>query len=117
MRYLSLFAVMAPACVYAAQPAQIYLSTAPATTNGASPLHLTAPQANAVLAHHLGVAQYERLPTNRGDRKWEQALASNAEWGNGAKMVILMECSKDGCDGPSLPLPLPVPESDRCRLL
>ena len=100
MRYTTLLALIAPLAALAAPPAQIYLSPAPATTDGGAPISLSAPQANAVLAHHLGVAQYERLPTNKGDRTWEQALGSN-EWSTGGKMVILMECSKDGCDGTS----------------
>lgn len=94
MKFFSLLA-LAPVAL-AAVPAQIYLSPAPSTAG--SHITLTAPQANAVLAHHLGVAQYERLPLTTGDKQWEEALGG-ASWGAGPKMVILLECGKEGCAG------------------
>lgn len=94
MKFLALLAVVSAAL--AAVPAQIYLSPAPSTAG--SHITLTAPQANAVLAHHLGVAQYERLPLTTGDKKWEEALGG-ASRGAGPKMVILLECGKEGCAG------------------
>ena len=95
-----------PLTLAASSPSQIYFSPNPhhSTHSQASgSISLTPPQANAVLAHHLGVAQYEHLPhSTKGDRKWEEALGSSVEdWTqrDTAKIVILMECGKEGCRG------------------
>ncbi|SCZ89535.1 BZ3500_MvSof-1268-A1-R1_Chr9g10445 [Microbotryum saponariae] len=92
--------------------AQLRLSPDPsASTRGASSssrggeaVALTAQQANAVLAHHLGVAQYERLPSsssNKGnvDDKWQAALGVGPQWTTveGQKVVIVLECGQYGC--------------------
>lgn len=89
---------------------QIYLSPSPPSiSHSQRPLSLTAPQANAILAHNLGVSQYERLPPSasnvKGGNDWKEALAtSNLGEGEGPKMIILMECPRAGCKGtvPSL---------------
>lgn len=106
MKLIALGLVL-PLTLAASSPSQIYFSPNPhhsAHSQAASgSIALTPPQANAVLAHHLGVAQYEHLPhSTKGDRKWEQALGSSAaDWTqrDTAKIVILMECGKEGCGG------------------
>lgn len=80
-----------------AAPALLFLSTA----STQSPLRLDAQQANAVLAHSLGVSQYEHLPqTTSADAGWQQALASTGDWSDhvGNKIVILLETGSEGCD-------------------
>ncbi|SGY14100.1 BQ5605_C010g06062 [Microbotryum silenes-dioicae] len=94
--------------------AQLRLSPDPsASTRGASSssgggevVALTAQQANAVLAHHLGVAQYERLPSSSSskgnvDDKWQAALGVGQPWTTveGQKVVIVLECGQYGCQG------------------
>lgn len=83
----------------AAPPAQLRLFPSPATSETHGNIALSAPQANAVLAHHLGVAQYEKLPVTNGDKRWEEALGSSGGWEQGQKVVVLLECGKEGCDG------------------
>jgi hypothetical protein len=87
-----------PLTLAVAPPAQLRLHPSP-ETHSTSPISLSAPQANAVLAHHLGVAQYEKLPLANGDRRWEEALGSSGGWEQGQKVVVLLECGKEGCDG------------------
>ncbi|SCV69767.1 BQ2448_1161 [Microbotryum intermedium] len=74
---------------------------------------LTAQQANAVLAHHLGVAQYEQFPSSSNgadDETWQQALGVGAhdaahggqqQWMTvgSQKVVVVMECGQHGCQG------------------
>ncbi len=82
-----------------AQPAQLYISSIPASVG---PTSLTAPQANAVLAHHLGVAQYESLPgpSHRGQGNWQDALGEDS-FGSKQKVVVMLECPSAGCAGRS----------------
>lgn len=84
----------------AAPPAQLRFFPSPVSSETHGNITLSAPQANAVLAHHLGVAQYEKLPLTNGDRRWEEALGSSGGWEQGQKVVVLLECGKEGCDGP-----------------
>lgn len=83
----------------AVQPAQLYISTIPRSVG---PTSLTAPQANAVLAHHLGVAQYEQLPpaSHRGEGNWQDALGEQS-FGSKQKVVVVLECPSAGCGGRS----------------
>lgn len=83
-----------------APPSQLYLSSA----HLAHPLApLSAPQANAVIAHHLGVAQFEHLPSEH-DKSWMDALAGQWTDQVGPKMVIILECGQQGCDSQSTPV-------------
>lgn len=96
-------------------PSQLYLSPPPpppsSSSSSSSPISLTAPQANAVLAHHLGVSSYIDLPlssSKQGGRDWEQALYSPPQdSSSSSKFVIVLDCPKQGCNGkyhsPTLP--------------
>ncbi|GAA6007343.1 uncharacterized protein JCM10292_005499 [Rhodotorula paludigena] len=110
-----------PALALAAAPApQLYLSPAPPRLSASSPpLALSAAQANAVLAHHLGVAHHVQLPlaSGKSGREWEKALEDASEHVAlevPARIVVVLECGKAGCDdaipadlasNPSLSLP------------
>jgi len=90
----------------ASQSAQLYISSIPAS---GGPTSLSGPQANAVIAHHLGVAQYERLPpaSRHGQGNWQDALGSEL-FGSEQKVVVILECPSVGCGGRS-----PLPQSNR----
>ncbi|KAL8286936.1 hypothetical protein RQP46_003942 [Phenoliferia psychrophenolica] len=105
---LVLHALASVSCLSASTLAQsqLFLSTSapsssPAKTPAHGPVSLSAPQANAVIAHHLGVAQFEHLPTDQSgdDVHWQDALSG--QWSDqvGPKMVVILECGKHGCDG------------------
>ncbi|GAA5909201.1 uncharacterized protein JCM6883_005803 [Sporobolomyces salmoneus] len=80
---------------------QLYLSPPLSSSSSSSsstskPLTLTAPQANAVLAHHLGVSSYVDLPLSSSreqGREWEQLLSVPPS--RSSKFVILLECPSD----------------------
>lgn len=95
-----------PALALAAAPTpQLYLSPAPPRLSASSPpLALSAAQANAVLAHHLGAAHHVQLPLASGKtgREWEKALEDAPEHVAlevPARIVVVLECGKAGCDG------------------
>jgi len=65
-------------------------------------LELDAPQTNAVLASHLGVSHHLPLPASKGKdgRQWEAAL-DDSPWAHDpahARIVVVLECPKSGCD-------------------
>ncbi|GAA5856831.1 hypothetical protein JCM9279_000843 [Rhodotorula babjevae] len=90
---------------------QLYLSPPPprlapsAPATGSSThrrLELDAPQTNAVLASHLGVSHHLPLPASKGKdgRDWEAAL-DDSPWAHDphhARIVVVLECPKSGCD-------------------
>ncbi|KAM0750893.1 hypothetical protein T439DRAFT_325942 [Meredithblackwellia eburnea MCA 4105] len=94
---VTFFSLAGPILAASSQQPLLFIHPAPASTlETHSPL--TAPQANAVLAHHLGVAQFENIPSasrgkKAGDEKWKEALGSEGVWRDqaGPKMVILVE--------------------------
>lgn len=112
---LSALGVVAlPSIAYAASslPAQLYLS--PSTVSTARPIALSAHQVNSVLAHHLGVSAYEPLPISNGDKAWEETLTTGG-WGAQDKLVIILECDAQGCQGAPFPCPgRPVQCADGC---
>lgn len=82
-------------------PAQLYLSPATISSSRSSEsIELDSQQVNAVLAHHLGVAAYERFPVRHGSkqRDWEEALTTGG-WSEAEKLVIVLECDEGGCQG------------------
>ncbi|KAM0789657.1 hypothetical protein ACM66B_000459 [Microbotryomycetes sp. NB124-2] len=89
-----LVAAVVPSLVDAAlssNAAQLYLSPAPAGSYDT--IELTAPQANAVLAHHLGASQYEPLPVSKGDARWQRLLApSQSASDDGPRVAVILEC-------------------------
>ncbi|BGP41108.1 hypothetical protein JCM10450v2_005139 [Rhodotorula kratochvilovae] len=103
----SLALALAPTAALAgsAHP-QLFLSPAPPRlAHLAHPLHLDAPQTNAVLAHHLGVQHHVHLPlpTGKTGRDWEVALddpPSSSSLGapqDTPRIVVVLECPKSGC--------------------
>ncbi|GAA5875114.1 hypothetical protein JCM1840_007259 [Sporobolomyces johnsonii] len=81
-----------------APPAQLYFSPSSSSSSSSSPqISLSPPQANAVLAHHLGVSSHVNFPLGQGrhGREWEEALTVPAE--EGPKFVVVLECPKQGC--------------------
>ncbi|GAA5993323.1 hypothetical protein JCM10908_001429 [Rhodotorula pacifica] len=86
------------------------------------PLVLTAPQTNAVLAHHLGVERHVSWPVSAkskqggaGSREWELALGggddvlSTSAAATQQRVVIVLECGKQGCDDAAIPSHLLLP--------
>ncbi|GAA6063077.1 hypothetical protein JCM10212_003135 [Sporobolomyces blumeae] len=103
LAYLAAFVL--PALVAAAPQGQLYFApplSPPSSSSAASkPIVLTAPQTNAILAHHLGVSSYVDLPLSsarNGGRDWESALEVGRD-ARGPKMVVVLECPKQGCQG------------------
>lgn len=99
MHFLSLTTALAavPLVLGASSaPAQLRLSPSPATTG--SRVTLAAPEANAVLAHHLGVSSYEHMPLSN-NHDWQQALGDSDSSTVGQKIVVVLECPRQGCDG------------------
>ncbi|GAA5956008.1 hypothetical protein JCM21900_002644 [Sporobolomyces salmonicolor] len=82
-----------------APPAQLYFSPSPSASSSSSApqISLSPPQANAVLAHHLGVSSHVNFPLGQGrnGREWEEALTVASE--EGPKFVVVLECPKQGC--------------------
>ncbi|GAA5886635.1 hypothetical protein JCM3774_005511, partial [Rhodotorula dairenensis] len=99
-----------PALCYAAAPTpQLYLHPSPFPPSfapSADPIVLTAPQTNAVLAHHLGVDKHVNWPVAStkqvGGRDWELALgdapAVETALPTRQRVVVVLECGKAGCD-------------------
>lgn len=89
--------------VASANPAQLRLSPDPLVDVDGDGVQrvppLTAPQANAVLAHHLGVAQYEHMPVSNGDQTWQRLLTVQDGAASGAKVVVVLECGRAECQG------------------
>ncbi|GAA5828166.1 hypothetical protein JCM3770_000008 [Rhodotorula araucariae] len=87
--------VLGPAAALAgsAHP-QLFVSPAPHRL--AAPLELDAREANAVLAHHLGVQHLAHLPTSTSTR-WHAALDDPLDH-RPAQLVIVLECHKSGCN-------------------
>ncbi|KAK4054069.1 hypothetical protein OIV83_001094 [Microbotryomycetes sp. JL201] len=87
----ALLAISATTCVVAGRgdAAQLYLSPAPATASSTR-APLTAAQANAVLAHHLGASQYEHMPLENGDTAWQELLTPRL--GDGPRVAVIVEC-------------------------
>jgi hypothetical protein len=92
--------------VRSAPSAQLYLSPSSLSTKQSESISLNSHQVNSVLAHHLGVSAYEPLPiTNHADKVWEEILTTGG-WGEGDKLVVVLECPSAGCDGKSPLSPL-----------
>lgn len=77
----------------------------PSFVSDQSPLVLTAPQTNAVLAHHLGVEKHVHWPVSHSHRKggneWQLALGGDPlqdDASPGRRVVVVLECGKPGCD-------------------
>ena len=78
--------------------AQLRLSPDPMQDSSSSGrVSLNAVEANAVVAHHLGVSGYEHLPVTN-NKQWEQALGASEGSATGQKVVIVLECPTRGCD-------------------
>ncbi|GAA5935552.1 uncharacterized protein JCM15063_001072 [Sporobolomyces koalae] len=109
---LSVLTALLPTAAIASSNAQLYLSSSSSSSSSsvAPPISLTAPQTNAVLAHHLGVSSYVDLPlssSREGANDWEQALVEGSA---DPKFVVLVECPHHGCDDivpTSIPLSRP----------
>lgn len=82
--------------------AQLRLSPSPVEavpeSVGGARVSLSPVEANAVLAHHLGVSGYEHLPVTN-NKQWEHALGTGDGSAAGQKIVVVMECPTQGCDG------------------
>lgn len=109
-----------PTLCYAAAPTpQLYIHPSPFPPSFASagddPIVLTAPQTNAVLAHHLGVDKHVNWPIAStkqvGGRDWELALGDSTAASLATalptrqRVVVVLECGKQGCDD-AIPLHL-----------
>ena len=109
-----------PTLCYAAAPTpQLYIHPSPFPPSLAAasddPIVLTAPQTNAVLAHHLGVEKHVNWPIAStkqvGGRDWELALGDPAATALATalptrqRVVVVLECGKQGCDD-AIPLHL-----------
>lgn len=112
--------VILPTLCYAAAPTpQLYIHPSPFPPSFASgshdPIVLTAPQTNAVLAHHLGVDKHVNWPVAStkqvGGRDWELALGGDSldslatALPTRQRVVVVLECGKQGCDD-AIPLHL-----------
>ncbi|GAA5968360.1 hypothetical protein JCM3765_002916 [Sporobolomyces pararoseus] len=101
---LSVVALLLPTLgLTASTPSQLYFSPplSSSSSSSSSPrISLTAPQANAVLAHHLGVSSYVDLPlssSKQGGKDWEAILQTPPA--KDSNFVIVLECpSKRGGD-------------------
>jgi len=103
----SVVALLLPTLALSASPpSQLYFSPPPprssssSSSSSQSPISLSAAQANAVLAHHLGVSSYVDLPlssSKQGGREWEEALYVSPS--STSKFIIVLDCPKQGCHG------------------
>ncbi|BGP17314.1 hypothetical protein JCM10213_009082 [Rhodosporidiobolus nylandii] len=101
---LSVLALLASTAAHAASPSpQLYFSSpqspSPSPSSPAPPSALTAPQANAALAHLLSVSQHVALPlsTGKNGRDWEKVLHEQVDPSE-TKVVVVLDCPKYGCE-------------------
>ncbi|GAA6022681.1 hypothetical protein JCM11491_000564 [Sporobolomyces phaffii] len=100
-----LLPTLGAAATAATSGSQVYFASSSSSSSSSStprpPVSLTAPQANAVFAHHLGVSSYVDLPLSsqrEGGREWELALVDPPA--TDSTLVVVLECpasSSEGC--------------------
>ncbi|GAA6005796.1 hypothetical protein JCM10207_007234 [Rhodosporidiobolus poonsookiae] len=79
-------------------PSSLPLSSS--SSSPPSPPSLSAPQANAALAHLLSVSHHTHLPLSTGrksDDGWQRVLDEQVDPAQ-PRVVITLECGKQGCD-------------------
>ena len=94
MRFINLSAILLlPLCfARASQPIQVYLHPTPsAPSHLQSPPTLSADQAKAVLAHHLGqqIDVFEKIPQDEGSWAHLMTMWKGESEGQKAKVVVI----------------------------